>query len=377
MSETDSTVSVPADAHAPKVTRTAEHSRKAPPPKRGGLGWLVAPLALAALGLSAFALWRVHAFERDRAQAQADALAPIAARVDELSRIAEQRKRDLESLRGRVGDADGVNRSLREELLSIAERSRTLEDAVANLAEDRLGARDALATNEAEFLLLQARERLQLFRDASAAITAYQLADAALAAAEDPVFASVRQTIAAELKALENARPMDARDALATLARVRGALAGLPPPALHQPDTQAEPSRIGRFLAQFVRVRHGQEAEAIENRSIGLTRALCALDLRAAEAALFARDEAAYKASLARARAGLAAGFDAQAPAVTSAIADLDRLAAAPFAPPLPELGSALRELRNLRATRSFAHPAHPAVAAPEAAPATAGEEGT
>jgi uroporphyrin-3 C-methyltransferase len=42
---------------------------------------------------------------------------------------------------------------------------------------------------------------------------------------------------------------------------------------------------------------------------------------------------------------------------VKNDLAEIDRLAAAPLAPPLPELGSALRELRNLRATRALAQP--------------------
>ena len=45
---------------------------------------------------------------------------------------------------------------------------------------------------------------------------------------------------------------------------------------------------------------------------------------------------------------------------------ELDRLAAQPLAPALPELGTALKELRNLRATRALSRPRAPDAAAPE-----------
>lgn len=322
---------------------------------------LATVLALAALAVAAFAGWRLLSLERSRASDAAQVREELAAQLDGLSRSAEQRKRELDGLRARMADADGVNRSLREELLGLGERSRHLEDAVANLAESRQAGRDALAMNEAEFLLQQAQERLRLFHDAAAAITAYRLADSALASAEDPVFASVRQGIEAERQALEASRPLDVAAAIATLERVRGALARLPLPQPEETPAASGPSWRA-FLSRFVRISHGRGEEAqVGERASGLTRSLVSLDLRSAEAALFARDPAAWKAALARARSGLAAGFDAGAAPVRQALADLDQLAAAPMAPQLPELGAALRELRNLRATRALAQPRLPA----------------
>ena len=179
-----------------EATARAADDRASAPRRAGSRGaWLI---ALIALGVGGVALWRAYAIEHGQADAQAAARTELVARIDELSRSVDQRKRDLDSLRARVADADGVNKSVREELLGLGERSRHLEDAVANLAEQRLSGRDALALNEAEFLLQQAQERLALFHDAHTALTAYQLADSALAAAEDPVFASVRQAISAE-----------------------------------------------------------------------------------------------------------------------------------------------------------------------------------
>lgn len=315
---------------------------------------IVAPVvALLALGLAGFALWRTETAEHGRTAADNG----IEARLDDLSRGLDQRKRELETLRARVGDADNVNKSVREELLGLGERSRHLEDAVANLAEQRLTGRDALAMNEAEFLLQQAQERLELFHDTAAATTAYRLADSALAAAEDPMFASVRQTIGAELQMLAASPSVDTRGALATLERIRDDLPKLPLPHTQVAGTEP-PSRWQAFLSQFVRISHTDDVDALHERDIGLVRSLVTLDLRSAEAALLARDEGAWRTALGRARAGIASAFDAQAEAAKAALADLDRLVALPLAPAAPELGSALKELRNLRATRSLAQPA-------------------
>ena len=328
---------------------------RAPTQRRGAaLAWLVAS---AALVVALVSLWRVYALEHGSAAAQAAAIDDLGARLDALARTVEQRKRDLDGMRARLTDADAVNKSVREELLALGERSRHLEDAVANLSEQRLSGRDALALNEAEFLLQQAQERLALFQDAPAAISAYRLADSALAAAEDPVFASVRQTIGAERQALEASRPADTHATLAALARLREAILALPTRrAATREDAPGAPSRWAGFIEQFVKISH-DDGHVAPTRDPGLARALVVLDLRNAEAALLARDGDGYKAALARARAGIAATFDEAATPTRSALAEIDRLAAVALAPALPELGSALEELRNLRATRALAHP--------------------
>lgn len=367
MSEDIETAPLPTPDDPPARARVRSGSGA---PRGSGVAWLIALLALAVGGL---ALWRVVALERGQANTQTALRDELGARFDVLSHNAERGKRDLDGLRARVADTDSVNQSVREEILGLGERSRHLEDAVANLAEQRLSGRDALALNEAEFLLQQAAERLVLFHDAQAAIAAYQLADSALAAAQDPVFASVRQSIGAERRALEASRPVDTQGAITTLERLRASLATLPVPHASVVDDSASSSRWARFFAQFVHISHRSDVDPVAGRDIGLRRTLGAIDLHAAEAALLARDADGYKAALARTRAGIAAGFDGQSAEVAKALAELDGLASAPLAPALPELGNALKELRNLRATRALAQPSAvlPAAAQPAANAAT------
>lgn len=353
--ENDTPAELPAPT--PRSEGTSD-VRPETPRRRGGMGrFLFVVIVLAALAVAAF--WWLRE-TREQGTQQADVLGT---RVEALATSSEQLKREVESLRARLADAESINRSLREELLGAAERARAVEDAVAHLADQRLTGRDALAQNEAEFLLLLATERLRLFHDAAAAITAYRLADSALAAAEDPLFASVRQTIGAEIAALEAAQPLQTQATLAALADLRGRLADLPSRAKGVPAqvTDQPASRFARVFGQFVRISRADAQPAFEVRDTALARSLAALDLRAAEAALFARDADAFSAALTRARGEIGAAFDADAEAVRNVFADIDRLAALPMAPKLPELGSALAELRNLRTLRALSREAPPA----------------
>ena len=106
-------------------------------------------------------------------------------------------------------------------------------------------------------------------------------------------------------------------------------------------------------------MRHGEDAQAsLSLRDAGMARELAILDLRDAEVALLARDDAHYRAALASARAQLLA-FDPSAAAVSAAQGELDALAKSALAPPAPQiLGAALKELRNLRATHALRAPA-------------------
>jgi uroporphyrin-3 C-methyltransferase len=359
--ETENPAKLPAPENRGKDAKATSRSSRG---RLTGALVLLVVLALAA----AFAWWYFNRQSRERdSSSRLDALA---AQFDRLARDNEQLRRDIDSLRSRYTDAESMNRGIREEVLGFNERSRALEDAVANLADQRLSNRDAMALNEAEFILQLAGERLALFRDASGTLAAYRLADSALASAEDPLFGNVRQTISAEIQAIEAARPMQTRVTLNALAELRASLASLPlkvGPADTQASAPGERSRLRQIVEQFVRISHDDAAALLSVRDEKLTRSLAALDLRAAEAAVFVRDQDELEAALKRARGGIEAVFDTDAPTVREALSTLDRLAATPLAPALPELGTALNELRNLRTTRALSQPARMPATAPEA----------
>ncbi len=352
---------------APPPTRPA--SKPVPnPPRRNGVGIFTGILVLVALLFSGYSLWRVEQSRKPADNGQAQAMTAMAQQIDSANQANQQLRGDLDTLRSRFRDAENVNKGLREEMLAIGERSRHLDDAIANLAEQRLTGRDALALNEAEFLLMMANERYLLFGDANASMQALQLADSALAASQDPVFSGVRATITAERDAIAAGHDSATRATLRALGTLADDAADWPLRSGEQVvDTDPNASRLSRVFSRFVRIRHNDDTLAA--REPTLARSLLRIDLHAATAAWLARESDDYHAALQRARKDLVASFDDSAAPVQAALAEVDRLAALPVAPPLAVLGTALKELRDLRATRALSR--QPIQPIPMPAPAT------
>lgn len=326
------------------------------PPRSSPLAPLALVVALAAAGIGGYAWWQAATLSGTSGDA-AHQTELLRTDLDGIRRAADLDRRDRDALRQRLADAESVNKSLREELLGVTERARVLEDAIANLADKRLSGHDALLLNEAELVLLLAKERFELFNDAAAAERAYRLADAALASVEDPAFATVRETLAVELRTLAELKQAPQGTGIAELEKLRESLPSLETPQSAAANAAQNPSRLSRVLGQFVRISHAGEA-GVAARDPVLLRGLIGLDLRAAELALLERNDTAQHAALARARAQLENAFDREAPNVKAAIATLERLGAAAPPPPPVELGATLKELRNLRSTHTLSRDA-------------------
>ncbi len=335
MSDTDSDLTSSPSSAAPSST--------AAPRRAGTLGWLLA------LGIVAGVGWLVWREQAGNEAAQTDAQT-LRTQLDAVARDAASAKRDTDSLRARLDDAAKVNESLRGQLLGLSERARLAEDAIANLAEKRLSGHDALLANEAELLLALGGERFALFHDPASALEAYRLADAALAQANDAAFSTVRQSINAEIEAL-GALHGDTAQA-ATLGQLRERIAALAPAA--NASVSVNSPRWAQIFGQFLRIERDGDSGALGRNDPALARALLDGCLRDAQDALLLRDAARWRAALARARAYLAADFDAKNEGVVAVQTQLDalgKLQLAPSAPPV--LGAALKELRNLRATQA------------------------
>jgi len=333
-------------------------SQAARPERRAGgggmLAWAVL-LALVALAAASYVGWRQW-LQQTGASAVARDTADLRTRVSlletGLAGVSDQRS----SLDQRLNDAAAVNRSLREELLGQAERTRNLEDAVAKLAEKSLSTHDSMLLDETDSLLRMGGERYALFHDPQAAAAAYALADRTLAAVNDGAFSGVRLSIEAEREALLKSQPASQARALQQLQTVRDNIISLPLKPLDSVDTgQATDtwSRIRHALAGVITVQrdHGAPLAVADAR---FARELAALDLAQAQAALLAYDSKGYAAALQRVNASLASQFDTSAEAVQQARRTLDQLSRQlpPNAP--VELGAALTELRNLRAVHAL-----------------------
>lgn len=349
-------------------------TRPAPRPRGGGSLALAVLLSLIAVGACGYIGWR----QWQQAQGSAadnQNVASLQQRVGTLETLLAGVSGERTSLNQRLSDAAAVNRSLREELLGQAERTRNLEDAVAKLAEKSLSGHDAMLLDETESLLRMAGERYTLFHDAQGAAAAYALADQTLAAVNDSAFGGLRQSISAEREALAKSQPASQASALQQLTELRGRLTSLPLKSLDNENTQPTDawSRIGRALASVVSVQRDNGAP-LAVADARFARELAALDLAQAQAALLAYDSTNYAAALQRVEGSLASQFDVNAPAVQQARKTLGELATQlPTNAPV-QLGAALTELRNLRTVHALSPAASNAV--PAAASSAAPKDG-
>lgn len=373
--ETPPTESAPATP-APAAAASAARRAPDPAPRRGGGALAIAVLlSLAAAGAAGYTAWTVWNMRQE-----VGATNGLKGQVDTLQAAVDGLRDDNANLRRRLSDADGVNRSAREEVLGMAERTKNLEDAVANLSERSLSGHDAMLLDEAESLLRMAKERFALFGDASGALAAYDLADKTLASVNDSAFAAVRQNLTAEREALEAVQPQARANDLAVLADLRAQIPTLP---LKNIDSQAGADeertfwqRAGNALGSIVRISH-DEGTPLGLADDRLARELAALDVAHAEAAVLAYDDRARADALKRVDATLVAHFNTQAPSVQTARQRIASLLASQAKGSEPKLGAALDELRNLRSVHALkaganAAPAHASSAAPAAAPAPA-----
>ena len=314
--------------------------------------------ALVLLGAIGFMLWWWWTTPGSGTQTRAASEEQrLTSRIDALEHSLAQLRGNADTLRSRLDDGDKVDQSVREQLLSMGERTRLLENALANVSDKRLSGHDALALDEAELLLTIGGERFALFHDSAAAIAAYRVADTALGEVQDSAFASVRQGIAAEITALSELHAADSTTLSSQLGQLAAQVTQLAVGRTQPPAAEAAgESRLARVLSLFVQVHHDDSAAAPAlARDATLARELVLLDLHRAQAAVLARDAAGYGDAVSAARAQLAAAFDAQSADVGAVLARLDQLAGAelePAAPPV--IGTALRELRNLRASHAL-----------------------
>jgi uroporphyrin-3 C-methyltransferase len=317
------------------------------------LNVLVRLAALLLIVASGFLIWWLTR------EAGVDEAKTLRSQVDALTHEVAQLRNSTQTVRARLDDGEKVDKSMREQLLGLDQRAKLVEDSVASLADKRLSGHDALLLDEAELLLTLGGARYALFHDAAAAKTAYAQADIALSEIEDATFVTVRQSVAAEIAALNAAQTSDGAAATLKLAQLREQALQWPAAssALATPAPAREPeSRLARLLGGFVQIHYDDAAQTRATlHAPQLARELFLIDLREAEAAAFARDDARFHAALQSARAEFGAAFAVNAPAVAAAAAELDALNTDALAPPPPALlGTALKELRNLRATHAL-----------------------
>src|SRR3569833_2750937 len=264
----------------------------------GALKGIVILIVLAALAAAAWWWWNTR---ESRGVAAPQSSAPDS-QIESLMHSVTQLRSATDTVRARLDDGDKVDKSVREQLLSLSERTRLLEDAIGNLANNRLSGHDSVALDEAELLLTLGRERFELFHDPAGAIAAYRAADTALSEVEDATFSTVRQSINAEGSALAGLQSADPTLLVNQLSQLRSHIANLEAKRTLSAPTPNE-SRLMRVLGALVQVHHDEPGTAVPVSDVHLARQLAILDLRDAQAAALSRDDANFKAAITASRA--------------------------------------------------------------------------
>lgn len=342
-------------ADAPKPHRPRAH--------RAGLAGIAVGVAVLALVVAAWGVWRLQHFTRAAEATHRQDAATIATLQSELAAGGQQAEAGAQ----RAGRIEARLDDLRTANQGLDHRLANLETAYAALSGQQQSSHDTLLLNDAEMLLRTGQQRYELFHDTAGALKAYTQATAVLTQVQNPAYAPVRASATTERDALAAAAPPSRQAALDTLSALRGKVAALPlgtPGAANKnASTSGIWSHVGRALDGIVKVSR-DDSPAAPLTDVRFARQTLALDLAQAQEAMLAFNETSYRTALQRADAVLAAQFDANDSNVVTAHTEITGLLAQHATGPAPQLGGALAQLQSLRASQSGAPASAPASSA-------------
>ena len=380
--DTSETEAPPAEPR--KIEKPSEPSKTAARKTSGGgrgLALMAIVVSFASIALSVYLFWLNEQAERARVEmpdfeamvagAESRLGAEISERTQSVEQAAQSSTQQLaDQLRQIENQIAGLERLQTENITVVRGRIDTLErrfdvveGSVSALARNRADAGEGVKLAEAEFMLRLAGQRLDLFEDPDGAIRALELALALVRALNDPVYASVRQTIEQEIAALRSV-PMPDRPAIA--GRLRGLadqVFGLPFQEIRitsrasdnllapEADDPGWLAKARGVMADVITV-HGPEEE-VELATLSEQRVIrenVRLNLEIARLAAIRPDPDLYVTSLATVEEKLRRNFVVEDERVAQALRVVSEASAQTIAPEYPALGKALRQLRNLSA---------------------------
>lgn len=243
-------------------------------------------------------------------------------------------------------------------------------EALQQLYADLSRGRDEAVVVEVERLVAAAAQELQLAGNVNAALAALQAADSRLARLDNARFLPMRRVLARDIERLRAAPSVDVTgmalklDQLAQGAEAwpllsdgrpapRGApAAGVAPPVQAANDLWGRlRAWIVREFGELVRIREVVTPEALllGPAQQQLVRQQLRLRLLGARQALLARNDRVFRADLAEAEVLVTRYFDATAPAVSAALAQLRQLAKTALGVEVPGIGESVTAARQLR----------------------------
>ena len=332
------------------------------------LAFLVAIVALASAGYTAWQNW----------QAGADTTADD--RVARLERGLSSSERSLADLLEQVNalgqrdpgidaELNALRRELDERLRllnSLPARMSTLETSVASLAGISEGARDAWILAESEYYMQIANAQLQLANNPNLAALALRMADERIVQLADPGLTDVRRAISDELAALDVMQKPDIEGATLTLASLARVVESLPLAGAFDGEEEAveidpELSGAGRAWASVKNAMSGlvtvtpvdqARLTQLSPDAEHFLRSNIALQLQAARLALLRGEQAIFTQTLDDTSTLLGDYFDADSPQVAGALQTIAEIRGQVFAVETPDISESLRLLRQFRTLR-------------------------
>jgi uncharacterized protein HemX len=365
--------SPPIEEATPEETPPEEEVKreKAPSGPANSVAWLaflVAIIALAAAGYTAWQGWRSAADTttddrvtrlESRLSSSESSLADLLQQVDSLG------KRDP----GIDAEFDALRREFDERLRlmeSLPARMSSLESSVASLAGVSEGARDAWILAESEYYMQIANAQLQLANNPNLAALALRMADERLVQLADPRLIDVRRALADELAALDMMEKPDIEGATLTLASLARVVESLPLAGMDDPEREAaeidpEASGISRAWASVKNAMSGLvTVTPVEQARLTqlspdaehFLRSNIALQLQAARLALLRGEQAVFQQTLDDTATLLDDYFDTASPQVAGALETIAEIRGHVFAAAIPDISESLRLLREFRILR-------------------------
>jgi len=271
-----------------------------------------------------------------------------------------------------------LTRSLQTAMNAMHDRLVAAESSLARVDARELDARGNLDLAEVDYLLRLANERLQLFSDPRSADRALALADAHLAALDNPAYLGVRQAITAARGELAALDLPDDLEIAGQLEAIQDAIPRLPfrptSPTVPPAESAVEAGwweKLKSTLSSLVTVRRSTEEESrrISLQDKDYIRQRLWLQVEVAYLALMRHEQEAFRTALQRVQASLVEWFDPDSAQVAAVAQSLEALLVLDVSVAWPDISEPWNTLRLVRAASSVEQPASPVQSPAELVP--------
>lgn len=268
---------------------------------------------------------------------------------------------------GEFAQRDALSRLESDTARRLQEAERRYDEVAASIEYLRAqseGARASWVRAEIEYVLRLAQRHLEIERDPATALSALRAVERRLNEFSAPGYAPVLEQVQQDIQALESVRVPDVSALVQRIDGVTNALADLPiayPEGVRPPPERRarrdgfagiDWSRLWRRVRESFRDmitirRDGRPERVLLSPSEEyFVRMSAQLRLESARVAAIRRDSAVYRSSLRNARSWIESWYDADDATVQAMLGELRALEQQELAPPMPDVGAALRLLR-------------------------------